>query len=193
MGRSTLRILIATVAIVLVACSPAAAPTTSPGGGSQAPVSPGAQPSSSAAVQPSAAPGSPAGGGTTNWCFNTVEEVSAALKVTATQAISTDAPGIGGGCFYNDANGTPVFATSTVTAEGAVGTFEAATGGADAVTIDGIGDRAVLITPQGPLAVLKGTAFTSMGALPPNPLLSDAGAYRSAHETLARSAAGRMP
>ena len=105
--------------------------------------------------------------------------------------MSTDAPGVGGGCLYSDGAGTFVYAISVVTAPGAVGTFDAAKLQAGAAVIDGIGDDAVLVSPGGPLVILKGSKFASIGPTTPA-LMSDPAAYRSAVEQLGAAAAGRM-
>lgn len=194
-GRSMMRILnailIVCFGLLLGACSGAAAPPAgSSSAGSQAPATDAPLASASSAVQASADPG---GGGATTWCHNTVEEVSAALKVTVVAAVSSDAPGIGGGCFYNDASGIPLFATSTITAAGAADTFKAQVGTAGVTTIDGIGDGAVLMSAGGPLVVLKGDLFVSIGAVPSVPIFNDAPAYRAALEALARSSVDRLP
>ncbi|MGI8998474.1 MAG: hypothetical protein ACR2GO_02040 [Candidatus Limnocylindria bacterium] len=172
--------------VTLAACSsgaPAATPT--PQSDSPAPA-----PASDSAVSSEPADNGGTGGGT-DWCLNTVDEVVAAIDVEVTQAVSTDATGIGGGCIYNGADATPVYAMSVVTAEGAVATFDAAKNGEGAVTIDGVGDDAVLISPQGPLAVLKGSTFISLGAF--GPIMEDAAAFQAAMEELGKSAASRLP
>ncbi|MDQ3688757.1 MAG: hypothetical protein M3406_01725 [Chloroflexota bacterium] len=169
----------------LAACSSAApaAPTTS-------------QSDATASAPPASAPAASAptaGGedGETDWCLNTVEEVAAAIDAEVAEAVSTDATGIGGGCIYNGPDATPVYAMSVVTAEGAVATFDAAKNGEGAVTIDGIGDDAVLISAGGPLAVLKGSTFISLGAF--GPIMEDPAAFRAAMEELGKAAADRLP
>ena len=132
-------------------------------------------------------------GGNTDWCLNTVDEVSAALEIEVAEAAGNDAPGVGGGCLYNAADGSLAYGISVVTADGASGAFQAAKGGDGVETIGGIGDDAVLVSPGGPLAVLKGDAFISIGAVPPVPIIDDAAAYRAALEELGRAAVGRLP
>ena len=176
--------------MTLAACS-SGAPAATATAQTDAPASAAA----SAAASDSAVSSEPADnggtGGGTDWCLNTVDEVVAAIEVEVTEAVSTDATGIGGGCIYNGADATPVYAMSVVTAEGAVATFDAAKNGEGAVTIDGVGDDAVLISPQGPLAVLKGGTFISLGAF--GPIMEDAAAFRAAMEELGKSAADRLP
>lgn len=177
--------LIAVVVVLVSGCSAATAPSSPPDEDSQAPATDESV--------PSATTGDSAGtSGSTDWCLNTVEEVSAALSVDVTDAAGAEAPGNGGGCNYSDADGNFVYSMSIVTASGAVGTFEANVDAEGAVTVDGIGDRAYLASPQGPLVVLKGDTLISIGAYTPA-ALADPAVYRSAVEELARPAVDRLP
>jgi len=189
-NRPILNIVAGIGLVTLAACS-SGAPAATATARTDTPASAAA----SAAASDSAVSSEPADnggtGGGTDWCLNTVDEVVAAIDVEVTEAVSTDATGIGGGCIYNGADATPVYAMSVVTAEGAVATFDAAKNGEGAVTIDGVGDDAVLISPQGPLAVLKGSTFISLGAF--GPIMEDAAAFQAAMEELGKSAADRLP
>lgn len=133
------------------------------------------------------------GGTITDWCLNTVAEVSAALEIEIKTSQGAETPGLGGGCTYTDASGSMGYAISIITVGDGQATLDAARQGADAETIDGIGDDAVLITPQGPLAFNKGSITVSLGATPNVPIVQDAAAYRAAHVSLAQAAAARLP
>lgn len=183
--RPALGVLAALALATLAACSSGApAPTATAEADTTAP----------AAASEPATSSAPAGNGgdNTDWCLNTVEEVAAAIDIEVTEGAGTDAPGIGGGCTYTNADGSLGYAISVVTAEGAVSTFEAAKNADGAESISGIGDDAVLISAQGPLAVLKGSTFISIGALGV-PIIEDAAAYRTALEELGRAAIDRLP
>jgi hypothetical protein len=189
-NRSILNIVDGIGLVTLAACS-SGAPAATTTAQSDAPASAAA----SAAASDSAVSSEPADnggtGGETDWCLNTVEEVAAAIDAEVAEAVSTDATGIGGGCIYNGADGTPVYAMSVVTAEGAVSTFDASKNAEGATSIDGIGDDAVLISAGGPLAVLKGGTFISLGAF--GPIMEDPAAFRAAMEELGKAAADRLP
>lgn len=169
---------------LVAACGGTASPTGAGGAGTNPP----------AAATALATPGATTtvgGGGDASWCLNTTEEVEAALAVNVAQAVGTGNPGYGGGCLYNGADGVPVYALSVVTAEGAVATFNAAKAAQGAVTVDGVGDAAVLISPQGPFAVLKGATFISISGF--GAIMEDATAFRVAMETLGKAAVTRLP
>jgi hypothetical protein len=135
-----------------------------------------------------------AGGGTAgNWCLNTQPEVEAALRVSGVVGTSTDAQGVGGGCFYALADGTAVHAISVVKSAGFEGTFQAGKQTQGAVEVGGIGKGAVLMSDKGPLVVLTDRGLISMGPLGPADIMSDPAKYRAAAEALAKSAVGRMP
>ena len=134
----------------------------------------------------------PAGSGVTGsskWCLNTVDEVSAAVGTAVTAAVGTDAGAAGGACAYTAGN-VPVLAISVVTGAPS-GTFDAFKGTQGAETLTGIGDAAVLVTAQGPLAFIKGTTVVSM-TIVPTATMADAAKIKSALETLAKAAAGRI-
>ena len=131
-----------------------------------------------------------------DFCLNTDEEVSSALEVDVAESISTPNPGFGGGCLYSDADGNLVHAIAVIPESGQAGaTIDAAQDGG-APTIDGIGDDAVLMSDQGPLAFVKGEWIVSMGlgaAAATVPISGDPDAFRAALEELGRSAADRVP
>jgi hypothetical protein len=151
----------------------------------------GSTPSGSPAVQPptSGASTNP-GTGTRDWCLNTAAEVSAAIGGTAVTAASSEAPGVGGGCFYTTADGKLVYSVATITNGSAVATFDAAKQTQGVVQVPGIGDDAIIMSPQGPLAVRKGNAFISLGTLPDSGITE--ADWRSKNEELARAAVGRL-
>lgn len=181
----TLRLLLPFAMLVLAACGGAGATSAPTGGAGTAP----AATSGGAATQP---PAATSGAGAMDWCLNLALEVETALGVTGVTGVSTDAPGVGGGCFYSDSAGAPVYAISVVNNSAARSTFDAAKTQPGAVEIGGIGDGAVLVSAVGPLVVLKGDAFASLGPLGPAELMSDAAAFRAAAEQLGAAAAGRM-
>lgn len=130
------------------------------------------------------------GTGAAKWCLNTAEEVSVAIGGTAVTAAGSDVPGVGGSCLYTTADGKLVHAIATVTSEGAAATFQAAKSGQGVVVVTGIGDDALIMSPQGPLAILKGSAFISMGTLPDSGITE--ADWRAKNETLGKAAAGRL-
>lgn len=144
----------------------------------------------------SAAPGmttTPGGGAANGWCLNTAPEVEAALSVSGVVGTSSETPGMGGGCFYATADGTPVHAIAVVNAANFQSTFDAGKQQPGAVQISGIGKDAVLVSPQGPLVILTDKGLISMGPVGPADVMADAGAYRTAVESLGRTAVSRLP
>ena len=172
--------LVLLLAIALAACSGTPATSASADGNA-----------ATATSTASSDGGDGSSGGDSQWCLNTTDEVASTLDVEVTDAVGTDAPGVGGGCFYNGPDGTPVHAISVITAASAADTFNAAKSQAGAETIDGIGDDAVLVSSGGPLIVLKGDSVISMG--PVGAIQQDATAFRAAVEELGRTAADRLP
>ncbi|MGI8999753.1 MAG: hypothetical protein ACR2GO_08615 [Candidatus Limnocylindria bacterium] len=145
--------------------------------------------------EPTIAPATQGGGATgaaVDWCLNSPPEVEAAIHVMGVVATSTDAAGIGA-CTYTLADGALVHAISVVQSQGFEATFEAGKQTAGVVEISGIGKAALLMSPGGPLVILTDTGLISMGPLGPADLMSDAAAYRTAVESLGRSAVERMP
>jgi hypothetical protein len=133
------------------------------------------------------------GGAATDWCLNSPPEVEAALHVMGVVSAGNESPGVGGGCIYSLADGSPVHAITVVTSQGFEATFEAGKQTPGVVEISGIGKGALLMSAQGPLVVLTDDALISMGPLGPADVMADGGAYRTAVETLARAAVERMP
>lgn len=181
--------------LLLAACGGGTTPSTAADDGAETAATP--TPTATEAGTDSgggAVPASDAGGeaGVTEWCHNTVEEVSAAFGVDVADAVGTAAPGLGGGCAYTYADPTMGYAISTITTGDVRATIDAFRGGEGASDVVGIGDTAVLISPQGPLAVVKGNILISLAAYG-LPIVEDAAAYRAALEELGRSAADRLP
>jgi hypothetical protein len=177
--------------LVLVACGGGAA-TTSPTGAAATTNPAGTTPGGTTPAATGAAPTS--GGGTAiDWCLNTPPEVEAAIHVMGVVATGSGAEGIGGGCTYSLSTGILVHAISVITTEGFAATFEASKQTPGAVEIAGIGNGAVLISPQGPLAILTDRGLISMGPIGPADLMADPAAYRTAVEALGRAAVERMP
>lgn len=131
------------------------------------------------------------GTGNTDWCLNTAEEVSAAIGGAAVTATGTDVQGVGGACNYTIADGTLIYSVAVVNNEAAVSSFQAMQGSEGIVQIPGIGDGAILASPQGPLAILKGNAFISLGLLPGSGV-TDAAEMRTKLEQLGKAAADRL-
>jgi hypothetical protein len=183
------RVLLAPAALLLVAaCSSGGASSAPATGGTAATPAP---PAGSAA--PSGAPSAATGagiGGDTDFCWNTIEEVSAVLGVEVTTAQGAEAAGVGGGCNYSTADGSLVYAISTVTSSAAQ-TFEAAKGTEGAVVVTGVGDGAVLMSAGGPLIVRVGDVVLSLGPLPMSGV-TDPEEYRKAAEELGKAAVARM-
>lgn len=180
------------VAFAIGACSSApAAPATSSAAPAAPATAPAAAPATTSASAPSpSGPTAGGGGGAMAFCLNTPEEVSKALGVGATTATGTDAPGVGGACLYSLTGGNPVFGVSVITSSVGVTSFENMVSAPGVQSISGIGDRAILVGPDGPFVVLKGSVIASLGAVA---VQSDKARYRTALEELARSAAPRMP
>ena len=175
--------------LLLAACGGGAAATgAAPNGGSTAAV-PATQ-SAGETTGPAATSGT---GAEIDWCLNTAAEVEAALHVTGVVADGSGAVGIGGGCTYSLPDTILVHAISVITSQGFEATFEASKQTPGAVEVAGLGKSAVLMSPQGPLAILTDTGLISMGPLGPAALMADAAAYRAAAEQLARAAVERMP
>lgn len=172
--------------LVLVACGGGAA-TTGPTGA-------GATTAPGATAAPQSTVAATSGGGTVvDWCLNTVQEVEAAIGVTGVVESGSGAEGIGGGCTYSTADTILVHAISIITSAQFESTFEASKQTPGAVEIAGIGKGAVLVSPQGPLAILTDRALISMGPTGPASLMADPAAYRTAAEALARTAVERLP
>jgi hypothetical protein len=183
------------LALVVAAAVAACGGTSAPGSAaapSTAATNPPASASAAASVEASAAGQSlpPGVTGSAKWCLNTVDEVSAAVGTIVTTAAGSDAPGVGGGCVYTSAAGTPIYGISVVSPAPA-GMFEGFKAGQGAESLSGIGDAAVLVTPGGPLVVLKGQTVASLVILPSSGM-SDLAKARAALESLAKAAAGRM-
>jgi hypothetical protein len=178
------------LAVALAACGGTSAPASA--APTTAATNPPPSASPGASVEATAAAPSLPGGvtGSAKWCLNTVEEVSAATGTAVTTAAGTDAPGIGGGCVYTSAAGTPIYGISVVSPAPA-GMFEGFKAGGGAEVLTGIGDGAVLATPGGPLAFIKGQTVASVVVLPTSGM-SDLAKARAALISLAQAAAGRM-
>jgi hypothetical protein len=179
------------LAVALAACGGTSTPGAATSS-STAATNPPASAPAAASVEPSAGtPSLPAGvTGSARWCLNTVEEVSAAVGTTVTTAAGSDAPGVGGGCVYTSASGTPIYGLSVVSPAPA-GMFEGFKGGSGAEALSGIGDGAVLATPGGPLVILKGQTVASLVILPTSGM-SDLAKARAALISLAQAAVGRI-
>jgi hypothetical protein len=183
--RARLKLALA-VPFVLAACGGGAA-TSAPG------ATTGAAPTAAGATQATGATSAPAaGGGAEQWCLNTVDEVEAAIGTEVATASGNDNAGAGGGCIYSDASGNLLYSVAVVTVPGHEQTYEAGKTTPGAVEISGIGNGAVLISPQGPLVILTDRGLISLGPTTPA-MLADAAAYRTAAETLGRQAVGRLP
>jgi hypothetical protein len=139
---------------------------------------------------PSTIPSSSGGTATRDWCLNTAQEVGAAIGGTAVTAKGTTAPEVGGACIYTTADGKLVYTVATINSEAATGTFQAVKSSQGVVQVPGIGDDAILMSPQGPLAILKGSAFISIGFLPAAGI-TDPTEMRTKLEQLARLAVDR--
>jgi hypothetical protein len=175
------------IALALLATTAFAACSSSPSA-SGAPSAPLA--SQPASMEPVASSDPGTGPSSRDWCLNTPEEVSAAIGGAAVTATSSDVPGVGGACNYALADGRLVYAVAVVQSEGAVSTFQAAKSTQGVVTVSGIGDDALLMSPQGPLAILKGTSFISLGTLPDSGITE--ADWRAKNEALGKAAAGRL-
>ena len=178
------------LAVGVAACSGTSAPASA-AAPSTAATNPPASASAAATSEASvAAPSLPAGVGSSKWCLNAVEEVSAAVGTTVTTAVGADAPGTGGGCSYTNAGGTPIYAISVLSPAPA-GTFEGFKSGNVAEVLSGIADGAVLVTPAGPLVFIKGQTLASLVILP-NARMDNLANARAALLSLAQAAVGRM-
>ena len=176
------------IALAILATFAFAACSSSPSasGAPSAPVA--SQPNGASQPVASSEPGT--GPSSRDWCLNTPEEVSAAIGGAAVTATSSDVPGVGGACNYALADGKLVYAVAVVQSEGAVSTFQAAKSTQGVVAVSGIGDDAIIMSPQGPLAILKGTSFISLGTLPDSGITE--ADWRAKNEALGKAAAGRL-
>jgi len=183
MPRRSILAFLAVASVAFGACS------SSPSA-SGAPSAPVASQPDGASQEPVASSDPGLGTAGSKWCLNTPEEVSAAIGGAAVTAAGSDVPGVGGSCLYTTADGKLVHAIATVTSEGAASTFQAAKSGQGVVVVTGIGDDAIIMSPQGPLAILKGSAFISMGTLPDSGITE--ADWRAKNEALGKAAAGRL-
>lgn len=163
--------------------TPAATRGATPAVTSTPPAAPGTQSAS--------LPAATAGEASSDFCLNTVEEVEAALQADVAAAVGTENPGFGGACTYNGSDGLPVYAIAVVPS-GSGDALNAALAAPGAVELEGIGERAVLVSAAGPLVVQKSGFIMSIGALPTVPIFSDATAYPAAIEQLGRAAIDRL-
>ncbi|MDQ6794677.1 MAG: hypothetical protein M3067_07665 [Chloroflexota bacterium] len=178
------------LAVGVAACSGTSAPASAAVPSTVAtnpPASASAAPTSEASL---AVPSLPAGVGSAKWCLNTVEEVSAAIGTTVTAAMGSDATGAGGGCAYTNAAGAPIYAIS-VASPAPGGMFEGFKSGKIAEVLSGIADGAILVTPAGPLVLIKGQTVASLVILP-NARMDNLANARAALLSLAQAAVGRM-
>ena len=175
--------------ILLAACGGGAGGTNQPA--ATGPAATGAGSTPAGATQGTGATTEP--GTAVDWCLNTNAEVEAALGVKGVTSNGSHVPGIGGGCSYLDENNILVHSIAVIESTGFESTFESAKAQAGAQTISGLGKDAVLASPQGPIAVLTDFGLISMGPLSPASLMADPAAYRTAAESLARSAMTRVP
>jgi hypothetical protein len=183
-------VLTSVLLVALAACSGTSAPASA-AAPSTAATNPPASASAAATSEASVAvPSLPAGVGSAKWCLNTVEEVSAALGTTVTVAAGSDAPGAGGGCAYTNAAGAPIYAISVANPAPA-GMFDGFKSGKIAEVLSGIADGAILVTPAGPLVMIKGQTVASLVILP-NAQMTNLANAKAALLSLAQAAAGRM-
>ena len=127
-----------------------------------------------------------------DFCLNTADEVASALDVDTPTGVSTPNPGFGGGCIYSTPSEVLVYSISFVPAgAGGVDLIETGLQTPGAVEVEGIGERAVLMSAAGPLVYRKGAWFVSTGP-GLNMLDNDPAAVRTALETLARAQVDRF-
>ena len=176
---------------LVVACGGGAATPTQRASAPAASVSaPSAAPESAPVSQPTAAPGG--GDEISDFCLNTPDEVADALGVETPTGVSTANPGFGGGCIYSTTGDVLVYSIAFVPANaGGMDTIEVGLQTPGAVEVQGIGERAVLMSAMGPLAYRKGDWVVSTGP-GVNLLNNDAAALRAALETLARAQVDRF-
>jgi hypothetical protein len=134
----------------------------------------------------------PGGQGIADFCLNTTDEVGAALQTSVARAEGNENPGFGGGCLYFAADGALVYSIGFVPAVQGVDLIETGLQTPGSVEIMGIGERAVLMSAQGPLVYRKGTWNVTTGGTPDLAIASDAAAYRAAMEELARTGSSRF-
>ncbi len=147
-------------------------------------------PTTSSAAGSTASGGAP-NGGADEFCLNTIDEVSAASGVDVSKATANAATAFGGACNYTSDDGKLVYSVVTLDSAGAVGTFEASKKNEGVVAIEGLGDDAVLLRPEGPLAILKGTSVLSL-VFPPTSGVTDPADVREGLEELGRQAVDRL-
>lgn len=130
------------------------------------------------------------GGGDTNACLNTNEEVSAAFGVTVTEQENTSTPDGSASCiYYVDREAFDVPYTIGLSAAGGVArqVFDAFKADNTSEPAAGIGDEALWYA--GGLVIRKGDRVLSIGALSAD---MDEGEIRAILEDLGRKAADRL-
>ncbi len=198
MSQSALRAVVALMLVatlVLVGCSSTNAPSSAAGSpAAAASASAAAEASTAAAASSSAEPNASTitvGGGANRWCLNTVQEASAALGQTVTAMLGADVPGLGGGCNYSAADGTPVLSLAIITSPSAATTLQGAKLTPGITSVSGVGDEAILVSQAGPFVIRKGNVVISMTIVPTGAM--DAAKMPGAYEQLGKAAVERIP
>jgi hypothetical protein len=135
----------------------------------------------------------PAGGqGIADFCLNTDDEVGAAMGVPVARSDGNENPGFGGGCLYLAADGGLIYSIGIVPVVQGVDMITTALQTPGAVAVTGLGERAVLVSAQGPLVYELGDWTISTGGAPTLGIAADPAAYKAALEQLARQGAARL-
>src|SRR2546423_3482526 len=184
------RVLVA--ALIAAGCSQGAPASTSASSGA-APTA--AQSASAATSSPSASTaiggaGIGAGGGSTKWCLNTNDEVTAAFGKAVTATTGADLPGTGGTCLYTAASQPVLIIAVYQNATPAV--FGGLLNGQKFKDLSGIGDKAALASRIGPLAFQKGNTAVLLTIMPGVDMTNDA-KIQSGLEQLAKPDVDRIP
>ena len=145
----------------------------------------------SAANQPAADGGGGGTGGLDDFCLVSADDVGAAIETDVADAVSTEIPGVGGGCVYNSSAGVPLFSLNVLSTGGAP-IFDSVAESAE--PLSGIGDRAYIVQGGGlwSLAFMKGDVLVTVAPISGDLLDADADRNRAATEEIARKAADAM-
>ena len=126
-----------------------------------------------------------------DFCLVSADDVAAAIEADVANAVSTEIPGVGGGCVYNSSAGVPLFSINVVTTGGAP-IFDSVAESSE--PLSGIGDRAYIVQGAGlwSLAFMKGDVLVTVAPISGDLLDADAARNRAATEEIARMAADAM-
>ncbi len=177
------------LAFLLVSCGGAA---TSIDAGGQDSDGSGASPTAQQSAEPANGGGGDTGG-LDDFCLVSAEDVAAAVETNVADAVSSEIPGTGGVCLYNDSAGVPLVSINVVSTGGAP-LFDLVRGAPESDPVAGIGDEAYYMVVEGraSLAFMKGGMFVTVTPFSQDLLDGDPDRVRAATEEISRMAADGM-